>query len=111
MTVTCSTFERIAAEFARNRRCAVRAAVLHAVGDAKLDIRDDVQVVGPGPGEVLIKMGAAGVCHSDLSARNGGLPQSMPAHLRHEAARGGGAGGGGGDGLPPRGPRDSTLLP
>jgi S-(hydroxymethyl)glutathione dehydrogenase / alcohol dehydrogenase len=64
----------------------VRAAVLHAVGDAKLDIRDDVQVVGPGPGEVLIKMGAAGVCHSDLSARNGGLPQSMPAILGHEAA-------------------------
>src|SRR5258706_14332842 len=31
-------------------------------------------------------MGAAGVCHSDLSARNGGLPQWMPAILGHEAA-------------------------
>lgn len=62
----------------------MRAAVLHAVGDTKLDIRDDVQVVGPGAGEVLIKMRAAGVCHSDLSARDGGLPQSMPAILGHE---------------------------
>src|SRR5260370_38690073 len=96
MTVTCSTFERIAAEFARNRRCAVRAAVLHAVGDAKLDIRDDVQVVGPGPGEVLIKMGAAGVCHSDLSARNGGAPQTSPRLLWHAGGRGGGGRGGGG---------------
>src|SRR5258708_31260309 len=91
VTATCSTFERITAEFARNRRCAVRAAVLHAVGDTKLDIRDDVQVVGPGTGQVLIKMGAAGVCHSGLSARNGGRPQSEPAILGPRGAGGGAA--------------------
>src|SRR5258708_21585673 len=90
VTATCSTFERIAAEFARNRRCAVRAAVLHAVGDAKLDIRDDVQVVGPGPGQVLIKMGAAGVCHSDLSAPHGGVPPSAAALFGSPAAGQGG---------------------
>jgi len=64
----------------------VRAAVVHSLDEPKIDVRDDVQVVGPGAHEVLIKMRAAGVCHSDLSARNGGLPQSMPAILGHEAA-------------------------
>jgi len=64
----------------------VRAAVLHAIGDEKMDIRDDVVAVGPGPGQVRIRVRAAGVCHSDLSVRNGGLPQPMPAILGHEAS-------------------------
>jgi len=64
----------------------VRAAVLHSIEDTKIDVREDVKAVGPGAGEVLIKMRAAGVCHSDLSARNGALPQPMPAILGHEAA-------------------------
>jgi S-(hydroxymethyl)glutathione dehydrogenase/alcohol dehydrogenase len=64
----------------------VRAAVLHSVEDGKLVVEDDVTAVGPGPGEVRIKLGAAGVCHSDLSGRNGGLPQPTPAILGHEAA-------------------------
>jgi S-(hydroxymethyl)glutathione dehydrogenase/alcohol dehydrogenase len=64
----------------------VRAAVLHSIDDEKIDIRDDVVAVGPGPGEVKIRLRAAGVCHSDLSARNGGLPQPVPAILGHEAA-------------------------
>jgi S-(hydroxymethyl)glutathione dehydrogenase/alcohol dehydrogenase len=63
----------------------VRAAVLHDLGE-KLDIRDDVTVLGPGPGEIRIRVRAAGVCHSDQSARDGGLPQPMPAVLGHEAA-------------------------
>ncbi|HXP21070.1 MAG TPA: Zn-dependent alcohol dehydrogenase [Streptosporangiaceae bacterium] len=64
----------------------MRAAVLHSIEDTKIDVREDVKAVGPGAGEVLIKMRAAGVCHSDLSARNGALPQPMPAILGHEAA-------------------------
>jgi S-(hydroxymethyl)glutathione dehydrogenase/alcohol dehydrogenase len=64
----------------------VRAAVLHTIGDDKFDLRDDVTVLGPGPGEVHIRVRAAGVCHSDLSARDGGLPQPVPAVLGHEAA-------------------------
>ncbi|BCY13306.1 alcohol dehydrogenase [Actinoplanes sp. L3-i22] len=43
-------------------------------------------VLGPGPGEIRIRVRAAGVCHSDQSARDGGLPQPMPAVLGHEAA-------------------------
>jgi S-(hydroxymethyl)glutathione dehydrogenase / alcohol dehydrogenase len=64
----------------------VRAAVLHSIDAEKMDIRDDVVAVGPGPGQVRIRVRAAGVCHSDLSARNGALPQPMPAILGHEAA-------------------------
>jgi S-(hydroxymethyl)glutathione dehydrogenase/alcohol dehydrogenase len=64
----------------------MRAAVLHSIEDGKLVVSDDVTVLGPGPGQVRVRIGAAGVCHSDLSARNGGLPQSMPAILGHEAA-------------------------
>jgi S-(hydroxymethyl)glutathione dehydrogenase/alcohol dehydrogenase len=64
----------------------MRAAVLHTIGDEKLDIRDDVTVLGPGPGEVRLRVRAAGVCHSDLSALRGALPQPVPAVLGHEAA-------------------------
>ena len=41
---------------------------------------------GPGPGEVLVKMGAAGLCHSDLSIINGDRPRPLPMVLGHEAA-------------------------
>jgi len=64
----------------------MRAAILHSIGDEKLEIRDDVTVIGPAPGEVRIRVRAAGVCHSDQSARDGGLPQPVPAVLGHEAA-------------------------
>jgi S-(hydroxymethyl)glutathione dehydrogenase/alcohol dehydrogenase len=64
----------------------VRAAVLHSIDAETMEIREDVVAVGPGPSQVRIRIRAAGVCHSDLSARNGGLPQPMPAILGHEAA-------------------------
>ncbi|MHB1503701.1 MAG: Zn-dependent alcohol dehydrogenase [Acidimicrobiales bacterium] len=64
----------------------MRAAVLHEVGNEELDVRDDVEAIGPGPGEVRVKIHAAGVCHSDLSAMNGTLPQAAPAVLGHEGA-------------------------
>ncbi|KUL41425.1 Zn-dependent alcohol dehydrogenase [Actinoplanes awajinensis] len=63
----------------------MRAAILHDLGE-KFEIRDDVAVLGPGPGEIRIRVRAAGVCHSDQSARDGGLPQPVPAVLGHEAA-------------------------
>ena len=63
----------------------MRAAVLNAIGDDKLDIRDDVTTVEPAAGEVRIKVRAAGVCHSDLSAMNGTLPALAPGILGHEA--------------------------
>ncbi|MCX7621321.1 MAG: Zn-dependent alcohol dehydrogenase [Acidimicrobiales bacterium] len=62
-----------------------RAAVLTSVG-APLEVREDVEVAPPGPGEVRIKTGASGVCHSDLSVQNGTIPLPTPIVLGHEGA-------------------------
>ncbi|MBK4216086.1 zinc-dependent alcohol dehydrogenase family protein [Paracoccus caeni] len=40
----------------------------------------------PGPGELLVRIAAAGLCHSDLSVINGDRPRNMPLVLGHEAA-------------------------
>ncbi|MHB8666004.1 MAG: zinc-dependent alcohol dehydrogenase family protein [Burkholderiales bacterium] len=45
-----------------------------------------VELDAPGPGEVLVKMAAAGLCHSDLSIINGDRPRVMPLALGHEAS-------------------------
>jgi S-(hydroxymethyl)glutathione dehydrogenase/alcohol dehydrogenase len=63
-----------------------RAAVLHAVGDKELDLRDDVSAVDPGPAEVKVRIRATGVCHSDLSVMSGVLPMSPPTVVGHEGA-------------------------
>ncbi|MBA0050594.1 alcohol dehydrogenase [Streptomyces sp. AJS327] len=62
----------------------VRAAVLPAVS-APLDIVE-IALPDPGPGEVRVRLAAAGVCHSDLSLSNGTLRQPVPAVLGHEGA-------------------------
>jgi alcohol dehydrogenase len=45
-----------------------------------------VDLDGPGEGEVLVEIVAAGLCHSDLSAIKGVRPRAMPAVVGHEAA-------------------------
>ncbi|MFF9781253.1 Zn-dependent alcohol dehydrogenase [Streptomyces nigrescens] len=62
----------------------VRAAVLPAV-NAPLEITE-IDLPEPGPGQVRIRLAAAGVCHSDLSLSNGTLRQPAPAVLGHEGA-------------------------
>ncbi len=62
----------------------VRAAVLPAVG-APLEITE-IDLPDPGPGQVRVRLAAAGVCHSDLSLSNGTLRQPVPAVLGHEGA-------------------------
>ncbi len=64
----------------------MRAALLHNTGDETLEIVDDVEVDAPGPGEVTIKIEATGVCHSDLHAMQGSLPQPAPFVPGHEGA-------------------------
>jgi S-(hydroxymethyl)glutathione dehydrogenase/alcohol dehydrogenase len=65
----------------------VRAAVMHETGpEAVADLRDDVIAVGPGPGEVKVRLRATGVCHSDLSVLTGVIPAGLPAILGHEGA-------------------------
>ena len=46
----------------------------------------DLDLEGPRAGEVLVKMGASGVCHSDVSIQNGTLMGSFPMVLGHEGA-------------------------
>ncbi|RDI96634.1 alcohol dehydrogenase [Meiothermus sp. QL-1] len=46
----------------------------------------EVELEGPGPGEVLVEVMAAGLCHSDLSAIDGTRPWPLPIVLGHEAA-------------------------
>jgi S-(hydroxymethyl)glutathione dehydrogenase/alcohol dehydrogenase len=64
----------------------MRGAVFHEVGKEEITYHEDVEVGDPGPGEVRVRIHAAGVCHSDLSAMNGTLPQPAPAVLGHEGA-------------------------
>ncbi len=47
---------------------------------------EDLDLDPPGAGEILIKIRAAGLCHSDLSTINGDRPRQMPMVLGHEAA-------------------------
>lgn len=63
----------------------MKAAVLTGV-DTPLEIRDDVEIADPGPGEVRVKVVASGVCHSDLSVQNGTIPLPTPIVLGHEGA-------------------------
>jgi S-(hydroxymethyl)glutathione dehydrogenase/alcohol dehydrogenase len=63
----------------------IKAAVFTGV-DTPLEVRDDVELAAPGPGEVRVKIGASGVCHSDLSVQNGTIPMPMPMVLGHEGA-------------------------
>ncbi|MYR86027.1 alcohol dehydrogenase catalytic domain-containing protein [Streptomyces sp. SID685] len=64
----------------------MRAAVLHEIGQDKLDVLDDIEAAGFGPGKVRIRVRATGLCHSDLSAMNGVLPQPAPFVPGHEGA-------------------------
>jgi len=70
----------------------IRAAVLEEMGlerpyaiSRPLKIQQ-VDLEGPGPGEVLVKMAVAGLCHSDLSVIEGNRPRPMPMVLGHEAS-------------------------
>lgn len=70
----------------------IRAAVLHeapktAPFATSRPLRiDEIDLAPPGPGEVLVRIRAAGLCHSDLSVINGDRPRPTPMVLGHEAA-------------------------
>src|SRR6478736_3585625 len=46
----------------------------------------DVELDEPRPNEVLVKLTASGICHTDLIIRDGWFPTPMPAVLGHEGA-------------------------
>lgn len=62
----------------------VRAAVLDAV-DAPMRLAD-IDLAPPQQGEVLVRLHASGVCHSDVSTANGTIGSKLPAVLGHEGA-------------------------
>jgi NDMA-dependent alcohol dehydrogenase len=61
-----------------------RAVVCREIG--KPVVVETVSVDAPQRGEVMIKLAACGVCHSDLSATNGTIPFPLPLVLGHEGA-------------------------
>ena len=69
-----------------------QAAVLYEMGkprpyaDSRPLVIEDLDLEGPGPGEVLVEVAAAGLCHSDLSTINGSRPRPLPMVLGHEAS-------------------------
>ncbi len=70
----------------------IRAAVLKASGLPPPYVRSqpldvvELDLAPPGRGEVLVRIGAAGLCHSDLSVIDGSRPRPVPMALGHEAA-------------------------
>ncbi len=61
----------------------MRAAIFTGTIDLSVE---DVTPIEPGPSDVVVRIGASGVCHSDVSAANGGLPLPPPCILGHEGA-------------------------
>jgi S-(hydroxymethyl)glutathione dehydrogenase/alcohol dehydrogenase len=62
----------------------MQAAVMRAY-NAPLSL-EEVRVDDPGPGEVLVRTVASGICHSDLHVIEGSLPVPPPCILGHEPA-------------------------
>ena len=70
----------------------MKAAILYEMGrsrpyaNSKPLVVEDVSLDPPGAGELLVKIKATGLCHSDLSVINGDRPRPMPMILGHETA-------------------------
>jgi alcohol dehydrogenase len=70
----------------------MKAAVLQEMGrsrpyvESKPLIIEEVNLEPPGPGELLLRIKATGLCHSDLSVINGDRPRPVPMVIGHEAA-------------------------
>jgi alcohol dehydrogenase len=69
-----------------------KAAVLYEMGaplpyaESLPLVIDEITLAGPGTGEVLVEIAAAGLCHSDLSVVDGSRPREMPMVMGHEAS-------------------------
>ena len=70
----------------------VKAVVLRQMGQpgpyarTRPLVTETVELAPPGPGELCVRVLAAGLCHSDLSVIDGSRPRPMPMVLGHEAA-------------------------
>ncbi|WP_040791357.1 alcohol dehydrogenase catalytic domain-containing protein [Nocardia paucivorans] len=70
----------------------IRGAVLERIAapapfaDSEPIAVGELELAEPGPGELLVRIEAAGVCHSDLSVVDGNRVRPLPMLLGHEAA-------------------------
>lgn len=70
----------------------IKAAVIRQMGLPQPYVQsrplhiEEVELASPGEREVLVRVRAASLCHSDLSTINGNRPRPMPMILGHEAA-------------------------
>ena len=62
----------------------IKAVIARATGEP-VELAD-ILVPDPGPGEVLVRVQACGVCHTDLHYREGAINDEFPFLLGHEAA-------------------------
>lgn len=69
-----------------------RAAVLYEAqkpepyAETRPLVIEEIELEKPGPGEVLVELVGAGLCHSDLSVINGSIRSRFPTTLGHEAS-------------------------
>lgn len=68
----------------RREQLAMRAAVLHRPGEPL--VIEELEPVGLGPREALVRVTACGICHSDLGPIEGWREVPLPIVLGHEAA-------------------------
>lgn len=63
---------------------AIDAAICH--GPDRPFTVERLELDDPRPGEVLVRIAAVGICHTDLAVRDGQMPTPLPAVLGHEGA-------------------------
>ena len=61
----------------------MRALVMRGERDMRVE---ELDVPEPGPNDVRVRMVASGVCHTDATVLNGGMPVPTPIVLGHEGA-------------------------
>ena len=70
----------------------IRGAVLEEIGrdrpfaESRPIVISELDLDPPGPGELLVRIEVAGLCHSDLSVVDGNRVRPVPMLLGHEAA-------------------------
>ena len=70
----------------------ITGAVLEEIGrprpfaDSRPISISELELAAPGPTEILVRLEAAGICHSDLSVVDGNRVRPVPMLLGHEAA-------------------------
>ena len=62
----------------------IKAAVTHAKGEPF--VIQDVELDEPQSGEILVRIVASGICHTDEAVQHQFIPTPLPAVLGHEGA-------------------------